>query len=302
MASVALPSFHASSALEKVLEHRLVAELSTHLWLQGTRDLEVLRGEVDAHGYDIVMEANGIIRHIQLKAMVRGGKRRDVGVNVRLAAKPSGCVIWMAYDPATLQLGPFLWFGGTPRYPLPPLGERAARHSKGNAEGVKLERAGHRLVPRSRFEVLNSIHELANALFGGTDEAAQHRRELDFLRRRLLMRPEPDGPEWLLAVRRGEFDQLPEAFDWDVSGEVAHLINGYELVEELRLGDPFELAEERLAQAHTGGIWRGGPVDLWISLFLEHRRWRFAGFDPHPAAMTLIETLWDVFRDALTRR
>ena len=63
-----------SSCLEKVLEHRFVAELTTCLWLAGCRDVEVLRSEVDAHGYDLVVEARGILRHIQLKSMVRGGQ------------------------------------------------------------------------------------------------------------------------------------------------------------------------------------------------------------------------------------
>lgn len=157
---------HSSSALEKVLEHRLVAELASALWQAGIPDFEILRAEVDAHGYDLVIEAAGIMRHIQLKAMVQGGRRRDVGVNLRLAAKPSGCVVWMIYDPATLSLGPFRWFGGEPGEQLPTLGDRVVRHSKGNADGVKLERAGHRLVPRSRFITLNGIEALADALFG----------------------------------------------------------------------------------------------------------------------------------------
>src|SRR6476620_10460783 len=72
--ATAQPSWHASSCLEKVLEHRFLAELTSALWLGGVRDFEVLRSDVDSHGYDLVIEANGILRHIQLKAMVCGGK------------------------------------------------------------------------------------------------------------------------------------------------------------------------------------------------------------------------------------
>jgi hypothetical protein len=157
---------HSSSALEKVLEHRFVAELSTTLWKRRISDFEVLRSEVDRHGYDLVIEANGILRHVQLKAMRQGGKRAEVALNRRLAAKPSGCVVWMIYDPVTLAPGPFLWFGGEPGKPLPELGDRVAHHTKGNAEGTKTPRPDHRVVRKSAFEMVGSMDELVERLFG----------------------------------------------------------------------------------------------------------------------------------------
>jgi hypothetical protein len=54
------------------------------------RDFEILRSEVDSHGYDLVIEASRNICHIQLKALRNGGKRSDVALSTRLAAKPSG--------------------------------------------------------------------------------------------------------------------------------------------------------------------------------------------------------------------
>jgi hypothetical protein len=159
-------AFRASSALEKVLEHRFVAELTAALWLHGATDFEVLRSEVDSHGYDIVIEANGVIRHIQLKVLRRGGKRSEVTLSTRLARKPSGCVVWMIYDPATLALGPFLWFGGTPGQPLPGLGEKVGRHTKGNAEGTKTARPEHRVVKKSAFETVATMAALVDRLFG----------------------------------------------------------------------------------------------------------------------------------------
>ena len=160
-----LPSHHHSSSLEKVLEHRFVAELTAALWLAGERGFEVLHSEVDAHGYDIVVDANDVMRHIQLKAMKRGGKRSRVNVNMLLAGKPSGCVVWYEYDPDTLQLGPFRWFGGLPRRPLPDLGDRILRHTKGNSEGLKAERAGHRVLTRTDFELLPDMAALVERLF-----------------------------------------------------------------------------------------------------------------------------------------
>jgi hypothetical protein len=160
-----------SACLEKLLEHRFVAELTTKLWLDGIRDFEVLRSEVDCHGYDLVVQARGITRHIQLKAMAVGGQRRRVNVNTRLVTKPCGCVIWMIYDPDTLRLGPFLWFGSEPNQPLPPLGDRMAKHTKGNAAGVKAEKPGHRLIPKSSFSKLPDMHSLCGVLFCGSQAA-----------------------------------------------------------------------------------------------------------------------------------
>jgi len=37
------------------------------LWRRGVYDVEVLRSESDAHGYDLVMVRSRIIRHIQFK-------------------------------------------------------------------------------------------------------------------------------------------------------------------------------------------------------------------------------------------
>jgi hypothetical protein len=158
-------TWRASSILEKVLEHRFIAEISTALWCKGISDFEVLRSEVDSRGYDLVVEARGKQRHIQLKALRRGGKRRNVTLSKRLAEKPSGCVIWMVYDPETLATGPFLWLGGSPGEPLAELGERVARHTRGNAKGEKAPRAGHRVVKKSAFKKVANVSDLVDALF-----------------------------------------------------------------------------------------------------------------------------------------
>ena len=155
MQSDGAPYLH-SSGLEKVLEHRFIAELTTCLWLGGCRDFEVLRSEVDASGYDLVVEARGVLRHIQLKSMVTGGKKRSVSVNMRLASRPSGCVVWFDYDPATLSLGPFPWFGTLPELGLPDLGEEVARHTKGDSTGFRNKRSGHRVLRKSKFSQVDT--------------------------------------------------------------------------------------------------------------------------------------------------
>jgi hypothetical protein len=156
-----------SSLREKLLEHIFIGDLLRSLWRQGITDIEVLRAEVDRGGYDLVLEANAcVLRHVQLKSSFRGATTDEVGINVNLATKPSGCVLWIEFDRATLELGPFLWFGGAPGSPLPPLGSKVGKHSKGNSLGQKKARPAIRIVSRKRFTVFSTIEEVATALFG----------------------------------------------------------------------------------------------------------------------------------------
>lgn len=158
---------HHSSYRERLLEHILIGEMMRRLWMKGITHLEVLKPQVDDSGYDLVLEANSVIRHIQLKASHHGSATREIKVNLRLANKPSGGIIWMKFDPVTLELGPFLWFGSVPGEALPDISSLAvARHTKGNAKGVKSERPNIRLVTKSRFTPVENMDELIVYLFG----------------------------------------------------------------------------------------------------------------------------------------
>ena len=44
-----------SALREKVIEHLFVGDLLRCLWCQGSRDIEILRAEVDRAGYDITV-------------------------------------------------------------------------------------------------------------------------------------------------------------------------------------------------------------------------------------------------------
>ena len=154
-----------SNLRETVLEHLFLGELLRCLWRRGIRDIEVLRAEVDRAGYDLVIEANGVLRHIQLKSSHLGAKTQKVGINTSLADKPSGCVIWIWFDPESMELGPFLWFGGPPGTPMPDLGKRVGKHTKANSEGVKTQRPRMRELNKGRFQVLRSLDEVADRLF-----------------------------------------------------------------------------------------------------------------------------------------
>jgi len=155
-----------SSLREKVIEHVFVGDLLRLLWTKGALDVEVLRAEVDRGGYDLVLECNRVLRHVQFKSSHRGAKTSEVSVNLKLADKPSGCVIWVLFDQDTLQLGPFLWFGGAPGKTMPPVGDKVARHTKADAFGRKAERPNLRVVARRRFIPLATMEDVVTALFG----------------------------------------------------------------------------------------------------------------------------------------
>ena len=169
-----------SSYRESLIEHLFAAAVMKHLWLNGFRRLELLKPQVDNSGYDLVMEANSVIRHIQLKASHRGAATPGVGINVALAEKPSGCVIWIIFDPAQMEIGPFLWLGGSPGEPLPDLSRYpVGRHAKANAQGIKSERLNIRRVPKRSFEKISSIDDLAFRLFGQARELSERARTID---------------------------------------------------------------------------------------------------------------------------
>jgi hypothetical protein len=146
-----------SSLREKVIEHLFVGELLRSLWRSGVRDFEVLRAEVDRAGYDLALECRDVFRHIQLKSSHRDAATRSVNVHLNLVAKPSGCVIWIAFDEATLELGPFYWLGSVPGMPLRELGERVARQNRPNLSGRRGERPDLRTVRRAQFKKLATL-------------------------------------------------------------------------------------------------------------------------------------------------
>ncbi len=155
-----------SSFREKTLEHIFVGECLKALWVRDVPDAEVLRADVDGAGYDIVMEARGFLRHIQLKSSFIGAKTASVKINRKLGEKPSGCVIWIWFDRDSLMLGSYGWFGNVTGEPLPDLTEfPAARHTKGDATGFKAERPRIAVINKSRFEILDTIEDVVARLF-----------------------------------------------------------------------------------------------------------------------------------------
>lgn len=274
-----------SGAREKILEHRLVSDLAELMMRRGI-ELDVMHGEFDAHGHDVVFEAAGVIRHVQLKAMVAGGKRRDVNVNVRLRSRPSGCVVWMVYDPVTLKVIEYRWFGGGPGEPLPDLGDKIVRHSKGNASGEKAFRNGHRLLSKPKFEVLENLDVLADRLFGPPRSLATS-LVLAQLRERF-------GLEWRERIRA----TMGRA-DWEGSIELAHLVDGYRVLEQVGELSPDNWITTRAAEP-LDEVRRKDLGDLWTTLFIEHRRWRFSSpFEPTGEELQRLDELAGALHDAI---
>ena len=129
-------------------------------------DLEVLRPEVDSGGYDLALEFKGVTRHVQLKSSFTGARRSDVTAHVKLLDRPSACILWIFFDPDTLALGPFLWFGGAAGERSRPMGDRVAKHTKPNAMLEKADRPAHRVIPKSRFAKLDTIDDVIQRLIG----------------------------------------------------------------------------------------------------------------------------------------
>jgi len=155
--------FTHSTLRERIVEHVFVGDVLRTLWRLGVSDVEILRPEFDAHGYDVVMSRGSIVRHVQLKTQAAG----KVSVSRALAEKPSGCVIWIGLNKDTLELGPFMWFGGVPGAPLPDVSSypnpKRATH---NAEGVRPVRKNHHVLPPAAFTKLKTLDEVVARLFG----------------------------------------------------------------------------------------------------------------------------------------
>jgi hypothetical protein len=155
-----------SALRERIVEHVFVGDALRHLWKLGVTDIEVLRSEFDAGGYDLVMSYRKVVRHIQFKAVTKDSKTNEVTVNLKLMEKPSGCVIWIVVS-RELKLESFYWLGGPPGEPLPDIsGLKLAKQVRANADGIKLEKPNFRRVPRVRFDPLEKLDDVLERLFG----------------------------------------------------------------------------------------------------------------------------------------
>lgn len=156
-----------SSYREKLIEHLFVGDLLKLSWMERDGFLEISKPEVDNSGYDLIIEANGFLRHIQLKSSYKGARASQQKVHISLSEKKSGCVVWVIFDERSLKLNSFLFFGGKPGEKLPEIKDmKIVKHGKGNAEGYKIKRPNLRIVNKGRFDKIGNIENLYDALFG----------------------------------------------------------------------------------------------------------------------------------------
>jgi hypothetical protein len=168
----ASPHFIHSTLRERIVEHLFIGEALRRLWQRGITDVEILRSEFDAGGYDLVMSRGKITRHIQFKSMMVDGKAARTSISLKLMDKPSGCVIWIVVTPE-LNISSYLWFGGEPGESLPDIsGFQITKHSKGNSAGTKAEKPNHRIVPRGKFKKHLTLDDVLERLFGTLPVAA----------------------------------------------------------------------------------------------------------------------------------
>jgi hypothetical protein len=73
-------------------------------------------------------------------------------------------VIWIVVDDQ-LNLDHFRWFE-LPEHGLGDLALKVAKHEKGDSQGKKLQRPNHRLLPKTQFQMVNSLDLLVDRLFG----------------------------------------------------------------------------------------------------------------------------------------
>lgn len=159
-----------SNFREKLLEHVFVSEILQEAWINRNKTIEVLRSEVDSSGYDLVLECNGVIRHVQLKSSRKDSNTSRQNINVNLAKKPSGCVIWMVFEEDEekhkFKIN-YRFFGNGPNEQLPLLDKfSVGKHTKANSEGNKSIRPSIRVIPKGQFIQVNGIEGLMDRLFG----------------------------------------------------------------------------------------------------------------------------------------
>lgn len=152
--------YEESRTVEKLMEHIFLAEVLQECWFQRRQIVEVLRAEVDAAGYDVVLEAAGKIRHVQLKASRQGGKTSKQTINTRLADRAGGCVVWIAYEVDEKEGRAHLkyrwWDGETMK--LPKTVGRNPRTGK--------ERPKTAVLKKSEFELILDTETLVQRMFG----------------------------------------------------------------------------------------------------------------------------------------
>jgi hypothetical protein len=156
-----------SQTVEKLMEHIFLAELLQECWFRWRTPVEVLRSEVDASGYDLVLEAGGTLRHLQLKASRLGAKTVRQTINSKLQDRQGGCIVWVFYavDQQKLRVDlSYRWRD----LAVDPLPDTVAKHTRGGKPRPKM-----RVVRKGGFRPVDDTAALVELLFPGIARTTQ---------------------------------------------------------------------------------------------------------------------------------
>ena len=156
-----------SHRVEAVMKHAFLWRLYSELWRRNP-DTKVLvfDSEIDDSGFDVVVSVEKCTRHIQLKSSMIDSSTKSVPLHQSLCALPGGCVVWMEYLRATLEVQKYhLLAFSRPSEPLDFSKFPMAKTTRANSKGEKKRRPGCHLVPKTAFHQNIPFETLANVLF-----------------------------------------------------------------------------------------------------------------------------------------
>lgn len=105
--------------------------------------------------------------------------------------------------------------------------------------------------------------------------------------------------EWVKRVSQGGFEAIPDPFTWRQSAQFAHLIAGYEITGGF---EECAAASERVEyNFRSTGEWQGSPLDLWMTLYFQHRACRHSGWDLEDDECIVFDSLCEALRNKLVR-
>lgn len=161
--------FLKSRFYEQLTEHVFISELLQEAWFSFNAIIEISRSEVDASGYDLILDCNGVLRHVQLKSSDITAKSNEQDVHISLSKKASGCIVWIVReeDQETKRLRlKYFFYGGKPGDPIT-ISEnfKRAKHTRADSQGIKKERPNVRRIPKSKFQNVTDPKELLQKLF-----------------------------------------------------------------------------------------------------------------------------------------
>src|SRR3984957_4783185 len=72
-----------SSSMARLLEYFVLAEILQEAWFGRGKLIDIMHSTVDAFGHDVVLECDGIVRHVQFKPRRIDGKTKSTNTKRR---------------------------------------------------------------------------------------------------------------------------------------------------------------------------------------------------------------------------